>query len=132
MKEYRLSKKELAAVSGLAHGARYAYFVKKVADWKLVWTLESPTGFVLLGSIDDRERVPVWPHSEFAKTLAVDKWSDAKPTSISLAAWLDQWTPGMTRDNRMVAVFPNATLDATSIEPHLLAAAIREELERQI
>jgi len=132
MKEYKLGKKEIEAVSALPYGARYAYFIKKVADWKLIWTLESPDGFVLLGSRDGRERVPVWPHSEFARRLAVDKWSDAKATSIPLDAWLDLWTPGLTRDNRLVAVLPNTSLDATSIEAQKLAADIREELGRLI
>ena len=130
MKEYKLGRREIDAISALPHAARYSYFVKKVADWKVVWTLESPDGFVLLGSKDGSERVPVWPHSEFAKRVAVDKWNDAKATGIPLHAWLDRWTLGLTRDNRLVAVLPNSSLDATSIEAHKLAADIREELGR--
>ena len=103
---WTMHDKEFESVTARPADRRSAYFVKKVADWGLVWSLAADDGWVLAGDDEGHECVPVWPHSRFAAAAATGNWAGHEPRSIELATWLERWTPGILRDGRLVAVFP--------------------------
>ena len=115
-----VSDKELAAVLALPGPDRYGYFVRSVADWEEIWTLRTSDGFVLLATTEERPLVPVWPHRRFADACAETEWAGAEATSITLEKWLQAWTPGMTNDNRDVAVFPVPSGQGVVVTPDRL------------
>ena len=116
-------------VSLLAH-ERYAHFISKVADWQQLWTLRSPDGFVMLGDDSDQQCIPIWPHPDYASALAKDSWSDCSPEELDLESFMSKWLPGMTKDNRMAAVFPTPEDRAILVDPQRLAEDLSAELEQ--
>ena len=123
-----LSQKEVDAVLMTDAPTRMLYTVKRVADWEEIWTLTTIDGFVLLGSNDGVERVPVWPFIEFAQQCCNGKWADAKPFCISLDKFMNKWIPGMITDQRQVAVFPTPNDQATVLSATNFKAVLDEAL----
>jgi hypothetical protein len=74
--------------------------------------------------------VPVWPHEKFAEACATKAWSGYKPAPIKLRDWIDNWTPGMADDGRLVAVFPNLENNGAVVEPGRLKDDILGELDQ--
>jgi hypothetical protein len=126
---WSISGKEFENVVRLAPRARYEHFVKKVADWKEVWSLWKD-GWVLMGDKDENETVPVWPHPMYAEASALGEWLGYTPRKISLDDWLQKWTPGMAKDRRMVAVFPTNEGETITVDPFRLKADLQEELSK--
>lgn len=105
---YKLNDKKFDAACGLADDERYDYFMRKVADWEEIWSLHSPEGWVELSDEDGQICLPIWPHPDFADAWATGDWSDCKPKVIKLEHWLERWTPGLEKDDTVLAVFPVA------------------------
>jgi hypothetical protein len=121
---------EVRAVTALPGQKRYAYFVKRVADWQALWTVRSASGWALVGEEGAQEAVPVWSDEAFAKLSCVGDWADHWPERIGLREWLDRWLPGMSRDGRMAVVFPvGEPLHGVLVSPDRLAQEIQSELD---
>jgi len=126
---WNVNGKEFHNVIHLAAEKRYEYFIKKVADWREVWSLWKDD-WVLMSDKGGEEMVPVWPHPLFAEAFAVGEWLGYKPRKIDLEIWLTKWTPGMEKDQRMVAVFPVAESQTTTASPLKVKSDLEEELAK--
>ena len=126
---WNVNGKEFENVTHLAPEKRYEYFIKKVADWREVWSLWN-AGWALMADRNHKEMVPVWPHPIFAEAAAVDEWVGYKPRKIELEEWLNKWIPGMEKDHRMVAVFPVVESQTTTVNPLTLKDDLGEELTK--
>lgn len=124
---WNVNGKEFDSVTRLPPEKRYEYFIKKVADWREIWSLWND-GWALMGDKDREELVPVWPHPLFAEASAVGEWLGFRPKKIDLQEWLDKWIPGMENDHRLVAVFPAAESQTTTASPLKLKSDLEEEL----
>ena len=127
MATWEMHDKEFASVQALPAADRYSHFVRRVADFGLVWSLFGPGGWVLAADDGGRECVPVWPHARHAAACASGAWEGALPKAIDTTSWLETWTPGMVRDGRAVAVFPTAAARGVVVPPDRL----RDDLERE-
>jgi hypothetical protein len=127
---YSPTAKELQSVPLLDGAKRYEYCVKKVADQEAIWSLAGEDGWVLAGDDEGRVHVPIWPHEKFASLCANGGWSGCRPRPIDLDAWLERWTPGMERDQRMVAVFPTPGHRGVVVDPQRFADDLSEELSQ--
>jgi hypothetical protein len=127
-----LKDKEFRSVTALPGAQRYEYFLKRVIDAELVWSLVGADGWILYGDNEGHETVPVWPHEKYAEACAVGDTESLKPRSIELKAWLERWLPGIRRDQRLVAVFPVPAGEASGVvvTPDRLQRDL-EELARQ-
>lgn len=121
--------KELAAVLRLGAEARYRYFVRRIVDSEVVWSLRSPEGWVLASDVFKRPLVPVWPHAKYAELCALGDWSGCIASEIALNDWAERWLPGIERDGRMLAVFPTPDDQGPVVKPSRLLADILLELE---
>lgn len=127
---YEPSDEEIASVMRLAGPERYGYFVERVADWQEIWSLKDGGGWVLLWSGDNTVLFPVWPSRNFADACCENDWEQCVPTVISLDEWLDNWTPGLQRDSRLVAVFPLPRGNAVTVSSEQLASDLRGASEQ--
>jgi hypothetical protein len=119
--------KEIENVAKLNPFERYRYFIKKVADWREVWSLWND-GWVLMADPEGIEVVPVWPHAKFAELCAIAEWNEYSARPIGLEEFLNKWIPGMARDNRGIAVFPASNRETTTVNPIKLREDLEEEL----
>lgn len=126
---YRINRQEFESVSALAPANRFEHFVKRAADWEEVWSLKNGNGWVLLTTSAGKEVAPFWPHPDYAQACAVDEWADCAPALIELAAFLERWVPGLTRDGRSVSVFATPGSPGAVMAADALKAALQVEIE---
>lgn len=107
---------------------RYSYFVEQVADWEQVWGLRAPDGWVSVSDESGVPTFPVWPHSEYARLLANDSWSDAVPTSIELHEWIEEWLTGLSENGSKIAVFLTPHGQGVVVDPPRLRADLGDAL----
>ena len=91
--------------------------------------MRSPDGWVLMADEKEVELVPVWPHKQFADACADAKKQECA-TEISLDDWLKKWLPGMTKDGRLVAVFPVPSGKGVVVSPEELKTDLLAECEK--
>ena len=127
-----MDDKEVASVLALPYPARYEYFLQRVADEGIVWSLGSESGWVLDGDEHGREYVPAWPEERFAAACVGGNWQGTEPRGIELTEWRERWTPGMIADQRLVAVFPTPAGKAISVDPQLLEWDLEEQLSCRV
>lgn len=97
-------------------------FVRAVRETREVWGLRSGSGWANCPSHkNDGDVLLFWSEAAYAKRLAVAEWSDYVPTSIDLASFVENWLPGMHKDQILVGVNFNADLAGLEIEPLELA-----------
>jgi hypothetical protein len=126
----RVHDREFASVSALPGFDRYTHFVAQVADWGEVWSLRTASGWLLVGTPEGGECVPVWPHRPYAEACARGEWEGAEPASIPLDRWLAAWLPGMVRDGRFAAVFPTPNGQGVVVAAGKLADDLRQALSQ--
>jgi len=96
--------KKIENVLRLDASSRCDYFVRKVADFEIVWGLFN-TGWPT-ASTGATTAVPFWPEEEFAALCATAEWQGFHPKAIALEEFLTRWFPGMEKDQRICLVFP--------------------------
>lgn len=104
---------------------RFDYLVRKVADFEEIWGLTDDSW---ASCVDDsgQTAVPLWPEADFAAACATGNWAGMRPKPIALADFLNNWIPGMERDNRLVAVFPIPSGKGLFVEADRLAEALED------
>lgn len=120
--------KKIENVLRLDAPSRSEYFVRKVADFEVVWSLfDKGWATAHTGAAT---AVPFWPEEEFAKLCATDEWQGFRPAAIALEDFLERWLPGMANDQRICAVFAAPSDHGTLMLPMDLEKLIRQELEQ--
>ncbi|QVN17065.1 DUF2750 domain-containing protein [Burkholderia pyrrocinia] len=120
--------KKIENVLRLDAQSRCEYFVRKVADFEVVWSLFDK-GWAT-ASAGTATVVPFWPEEAFAKLCATDEWQGFYPKEIALDEFLGRWLPGMANDHRICAVFATPSDRGTLLPPMDLDKLIRRELEQ--
>lgn len=108
---------------------RYDYFIRKVADFEIVWGLNDG-GWAILSDNEGNEVFPFWPEKELAEICVQDSWSSYKPKSIELNHFIEKWLTGMEKDGILVGVFYTPEGKGVVVQPAKLKADLEEELEQ--
>lgn len=124
-----ISEKELEAVLQLDGAGRYAYFVKRVADWETAWGLWQ-NGWTLVADDVGAAAFPLWPAREYAEACASGEWVNCEPAEITLEDLLETLLPQLEKDGVSVAIFPTPLNTGTVVVPASLADDLREEGEQ--
>lgn len=123
-----MNQKEFNALIITVANKRYEYFVKKVVDSEVIWGLNNG-GWAM--TLDDKgeSQIPFWPSKEFALFCATDEWENYIPQPIDLHEFLDEWLPGMAKDNYNASIFFNKR-DSAILSSLVLEGDLREELNK--
>lgn len=125
-----IDTRQLQAVIMLPAPQRYAYFVKRVAESGVVWSLYRQ-GWALAKKEDGTLVFPLWPDSEFAQVCADYEWTGYAPQSFALDELLEELLPQLEQDGIVTGVF--YTPGARDVMPTagLLRTDLRDELARR-
>ena len=124
---YKVNDKEFFSVISLSPSKRYLYLIKKIVDFKEIWSLWDE-GWALYSDEENNECIPIWPNEQYAQVCAIDNWVNYLPKKISLLDWINKWIPGMKNDRRKVAAFPTSNDKGIIIEPDRIKNDINKEL----
>jgi hypothetical protein len=121
--------KKLETVFNLPSRERYEYFIKHAADFEEVWGLRQKDGWATTADDNGTIYIPFWPEKEFAELCVTGEWVGYCAESIPLDEFIEDWLPGMDKDNVKASVFPNFTSNNVVIEAKVLLEHLQEELE---
>lgn len=127
---YKLSTQEFSAVSRLSAPERYQHFIKRVADWAVVWGLRDANGWAAVGDENNRSVFPVWPHPDYVSVCATGEWGTYAASPIDIHIFLQEWLPNMSKQGVSLSVFPVPEIKGSIISPLILQADIQEELSK--
>ncbi len=113
-------------LANLSPSDRYLYFLRKVSDFELVWSL-TESGWATIDA-NGTSGVPFWPEQQLAQLCASGVWSRYRAQSIPLADFMTRWLPGMERDGRVVSVFPVSGGQSAIVT----ASQLRRDLEQEL
>jgi hypothetical protein len=100
----KIDTRQLQAVVVLPGPQRYEYFIKRVAETGVVWSLYRD-GWALAKKDDGTLVFPLWPDSDFAQVCADYEWSGYQPQSFALAELVDELLPQLEQDGIVTGVF---------------------------
>jgi len=125
-----IDTRQLQAVVMLPGPRRYAYFIGRVAETGVVWSLYRQ-GWALAKKEDGTLVFPLWPDSEFAQVCADHEWTGYAPHSFALDELLDELLPQLAQDGIVTGVF--YTPGARDVMPTagLLRTDLQDELRRR-
>ena len=98
--------KEIETVSNLETFKRYNYFIKKIADFEILYSLKSLEGNFAISETDNEYMFPVWSHEEFAKLNLNKEWGNFEICEISLEELEKEIFPFILENNYLINVFP--------------------------
>ena len=107
----------------------YRAFVKKIVANDEVWGLEGEEGLAISSSSenDEQDVIPFWSEESLAQSVAADDWAAFKPSSMTLAEFMENWLTGMHNDELLVGTDWDASLVGKEIEPLALALDLANE-----
>lgn len=86
----KITEKEKEAVSALTPYERYKYFIKRVADTELMYSLKSPDGNWAISEVEASKLFPLWSAKEFAEQSKTSGWLNFHIEEITLETFEDE------------------------------------------
>ncbi|KAI1692860.1 hypothetical protein Ddc_23274 [Ditylenchus destructor] len=120
--------RKIAEVLQLDASNRCDYFVRKVADFEMVWGLHDSGWATAI--INGYVVIPFWPEEAFAAMCAADEWAGYRAIAIPIDGFLSNWLSGMQRDKRLCLVFPTPKQVGCVLLPTELKSLIQQELQQ--
>ena len=127
---YPLSSEEFQTIQSQDAEQRYHHFLQQAVTNGEIWILKDNEGCVSLAT-EDEDRIPVWPHPDYAKAWAGNELAECEPYAVPLKEWLDRWVKGMTDDGVAVAIFPLADADGVVEDPETVADYLLRKQAKQ-
>lgn len=121
---------DTARTFGLPADERYTLFLSAAVQHGKVWTLMGEGGFVAFSDEAQHDCFPFWPDPAFAEALATEDWSDCRAEALDLKTFMERWLAGMSRDGRLVSVFPAPDGTAIVMDPLVLRQDLEEERQQ--
>lgn len=109
--------------------ARNLYFVRKVADFEIVWSLFED-GWAMVADDNEQKAIPFWPEKELAELCAKGEWRNYHSKQIKLDDFLLKWLPGMIKDGLSVAIFPTPSDKGVILSPTKLLSLLEDEVKQ--
>ncbi|HEX8789268.1 MAG TPA: DUF2750 domain-containing protein [Telluria sp.] len=100
----KIDTRQLQAIVMLPGPQRYEYFVKRVAETGVVWSLFRQ-GWALAKKDDGTLVFPLWPDREFATICADYEWTGYAPQAFALDELVDELLPQLEQDGIVTGVF---------------------------
>jgi hypothetical protein len=125
----KINQQEIQHVSNLEPFDRYQYFLKKVADNEVLYTLQSPNNDWASSTVDNFEMYPIWSASEFASNSKIDGWSEFRIIELELTYFMETVLPLIDQEGLLLNVFPVAKTTGFVVKTNEFIRDINEELE---
>ena len=104
-----LHSKEIEAILQQRAPQRYQYFMKRVADSEVMYSLQDEDGDWVMADVDGHGLFCVWPFPEFATACATEGWEGSKVIAIDLTTYQEQDVPLIKEEGLLLNVFSSPT-----------------------
>ncbi|WP_342332358.1 DUF2750 domain-containing protein [Pedobacter sp. FW305-3-2-15-E-R2A2] len=124
-----ITNEEILNVSKLDAFKRYGYFIKKVADEEMVYTL-SFENEIAIAEVKNNKLISIWSAAEFAKECAVLEWGNYDVVEFSLDEFKDKIGALVAKNGFLINVFSVANKTGFIVNWSELWRDLEEELEQ--
>lgn len=101
-----MNQKEIESVTALEPLERYKYFIKKVADTELFFTLIDINGNYVLSELEDQKLFPIWSSIEYAELCKINGWEEHIVKKLDLDDLEDEIIDFIADEGCLINVFP--------------------------
>ena len=102
----KINKKEISIVSELEPLNRYKYFVKRVADFEILYTIVDNDGRLAISQVENHKLVSFWSAHEFAKPYLIDEWKDYEVKQIAMEEFEESFIDLIVEEGYLINIFP--------------------------
>ena len=124
-----MHQKEIENILKLESFDRYNYFIKKISDLEVLYSLKSPEGNFAISEIDKHYMLPLWSHEEFAKLNLNAGWENFEIYEISLEKLEADIFSFILENNYLINVFPLNSKTGFVVNLEEFKRDLEEELE---
>lgn len=125
-----MNPKEIENVILLDPFERYKYFIKKVADWEVFFTLLDDEDQYALSELDEYKLFPVWSAKEFADLCKVGGWENYKIKKLILSNLENEVVDFITQTECLINVFPVYDKTGFPVDLQEFIRDLNDELEK--
>jgi hypothetical protein len=126
----KVTEKEVESVSKLEPFKRYQYFIKRVADSEVMYSLQSIVGNWALSEVDGNLLFSLWSAKEFAIQHLVDEWKEYKIKEISFDAFEDELKSLVKDEKYLLNIFPTGQKTGFIVTLDEFVRDLSEELKK--
>lgn len=101
-----LHPKEIETVKNLEPFERYKYFIKRIADFEILYTLTYGNGAYATSKVDNHLLLPFWSAKEYADLCKIDGWKDCKVVELNFDDLENSIFDIIANENYLINVFP--------------------------
>lgn len=101
-----MNQKEIENVIILEPFERYQYFIKKVADWEIFFTLLNENGEYALSELENKKLFPMWSAKKYAELCKVSGWEKYIVKELNLDDLEDKIIDFIVDEDCLINVFP--------------------------
>ncbi|EAQ51298.1 DUF2750 domain-containing protein [Leeuwenhoekiella blandensis] len=112
-----MSNKKVENILNLKASDRYAYLVRKVADFEQLFLISDKNGNYVTCGTEETKCIPVWPELDFAREFLNSDWRDFNVVMIELNIFLD-WLDRLEMEGYFIGGFPNREFNAIVVKPN--------------
>ncbi|WP_336960149.1 DUF2750 domain-containing protein [Chryseobacterium contaminans] len=101
-----MNQKEIDSIIALEPSERYKYFIKKVADAELFFTLIDNSGNYVLSELEEQKLFPMWSSTEYAEHCKINGWEQHIVKKLDLDDLENEVIDFIADEGCLVNVFP--------------------------
>ncbi|MCT2561814.1 DUF2750 domain-containing protein [Chryseobacterium herbae] len=101
-----MNSKEIENVIKLEPHERYKYFIKKVADWEIFFTMVDKEGNYVTSELDSQKLFPLWSAKELAELCKTSGWEEFTIKQIDLDVLENEIIDYIADSGCLINVFP--------------------------
>jgi len=125
----KITEKEKEAVSSLPPFERYKYFIKRVADTELMYSLKSLEGNWAISEVETSKLFPLWSAKEFAEQCLVSGWAGFEVEEIDMDVFEDELLDFIHSQGYLLNVFPVGASTGFVVDINEFAKDLSEEMK---
>jgi len=126
----KISQKEIESVSRLTSIERYNYFLKRVADFELMYTLIDEQGNLAISEIEHKLMVSFWSAKEYAQINAINEWKNYQIKEFSVEEFENELIDIIETNNYILNIFPINDKTGVVVDLNEFARDLNNEMKK--
>lgn len=102
----KITQREIESVSSLNPFDRYKYFIKRVADFEVMYTLVDERGRFAISEVEGNIMLSFWSAQEYAIINAANEWKNYRVQTITLGDFEKEVIDLISEQNYLLNIFP--------------------------
>src|SRR6218665_1447655 len=124
----KITPEEIDNVSRLSPFDRYHYFIKRVADFGILYTLADEEGNLAVSEIDDKILLSFWSAKEYALLNITNEWEQYLVKEITLEEFEARYIDFVIDNRYLLNVFPINNKTGFVVDVSELARDLADEM----